>query len=82
MEVHFSPDVETKLKRVAAANGTDAEQLVKRSVDRMLADQARFIEGVHRGIAHADSGELIDHEEVRKRINEEKRHVIGIATSL
>ena len=70
MEVHFSPDVETRLKQVAAANGTDAEQLVKRTVDRMLADQARLIEGVQRGIAQADRGEVVEHDYVRKRIDQ------------
>jgi hypothetical protein len=32
MEVHFSPDVETRLRQVALANGKDAEQLVKDTV--------------------------------------------------
>jgi len=48
MEVHFSPDVETLLQQVASANGKDAEQLVKETVDRMLDNQARFIAGVQR----------------------------------
>jgi predicted transcriptional regulator len=61
MEVHFSPDVETRLRQVASANGKDAEQLVKDTVARMLDDQARFIAGVQRGIAQADRGELVEH---------------------
>jgi predicted transcriptional regulator len=40
MEVHFSPDVETRLQQVASANGKDAEQLVKDTVARMLENQA------------------------------------------
>jgi predicted transcriptional regulator len=36
MEVHFSPDVETRLRQLASANGKDAEQLVKDTVARML----------------------------------------------
>ena len=36
MEVHFSPDVETRLQQVAVANGKDAEQLVKETVARRL----------------------------------------------
>jgi hypothetical protein len=35
MEVHFSPDVETRLQQVASAGGKDAEQLVKDTVARM-----------------------------------------------
>jgi predicted transcriptional regulator len=69
MEVHFSPDVETRLQQVAFANGKDAEQLVKDTVTRMLENQARFIAGVQRGIEQADRGEFVDHQEVRNRID-------------
>jgi predicted transcriptional regulator len=69
MEVHFSPDIETRLQQVALANGKDAEQLVKDTIARMLESQARFVAGVERGIAAAARGELIDHEDVVKRIN-------------
>jgi len=69
MKVHFSPDVETQLQRVATANGKNAEQLVKETVDRMLENQARFIAGVHRGMEQSDRGELVDHQEVVNRVN-------------
>ena len=69
MEVHFSPDVERRLQQVALANGKDAEQLVKDTVARMLENQARFVAGVQKGIAQADRGELIDHNDVVTRIN-------------
>jgi predicted transcriptional regulator len=69
MEVHFSPDIETRLQQVASANGKDAEQLVKETVNRMLESQARFIAGVHRGIEQADSGDVVEHQEVRNRID-------------
>jgi predicted transcriptional regulator len=69
MEVHFPPDIETRLQQVALANGKDAEQLVKDTVVRMLENQARFVAGVEKGIAAADRGELIDHQDVVKRVN-------------
>jgi len=69
MEVHFSPDVETRLQQVALASGKDAEQLVKDTVARMLENQDRFVAGVQKGIAQADRGELIDHDDVVRRIN-------------
>jgi predicted transcriptional regulator len=68
MEVHFSPDIEVRLQQVASANGKNAEQLVKETVNRMLEEQARFIAGVHKGIEQADRGELVEHQEVRNRI--------------
>jgi predicted transcriptional regulator len=69
MEVHFSPDVETRLQQVASANGKDAEQLVKDTVARMLDNQARFITGVQTGIAQADRGEFVEHKDVLDRID-------------
>jgi predicted transcriptional regulator len=69
MEVHFSPDVETRLQQVASANGKDAEQLVKDTVVRMLESQARFIAGVQRGIEQADRGEFVEHKDVLNRID-------------
>jgi predicted transcriptional regulator len=70
MEVHFSPDVETRLQQVASANGKDAEQLVKDTVARMLENQARFIAGVQRGIEQADRGEFVEHKDVLNRIDQ------------
>jgi predicted transcriptional regulator len=69
MEVHFPPDVERRLHQAASANGKDAEQLVKDTVARMLENQARFIAGVQRGIAQADSGEFVEHKDVLNRID-------------
>jgi predicted transcriptional regulator len=69
MEVHFSPDVETRLQQVASANGKDAEQLVKDTVARMLENQARFIAGVQKGVQQADRGELVEHQDVLDRID-------------
>ena len=68
MEVHFSPHTEAKLKEFAARKGKDAAQVVEEAVSNMLQRQARFVEGVERGIASADRGDLVDHEEVVSRI--------------
>jgi predicted transcriptional regulator len=69
MEVHFSPDVETRLQQLAVASGKNAEQLVKDTVTRMLEDQASFIAGVKRGIEQADRGEFVEHKDVLDRID-------------
>jgi len=69
MEVHFSPDDETRLQQLAFANGKDAEQLVKDTVTRMLENQARSIAGVRRGIEQADGGEFVEHKDVLNRID-------------
>jgi len=69
MEVHFSPEMETRLQQLAVANGKDAEQLVKDTVARMLENQARFIAGVQKGIDQADRGEFVEHKDVLNRID-------------
>jgi predicted transcriptional regulator len=64
MEVHFTPEQEAQLFHIANHNGTDAEQLVRDAALRLLQDDARFREGVERGIAAAERGEFVEHEEV------------------
>ncbi len=68
MEVHFAPDTEAQLRELAASRGKEAAQVVEETVAHMLERQAQFVEGVDRGIAAAERGDLIDHEEVVKRI--------------
>lgn len=69
MEVHFSPDIETRLQQVALANGKAAEQMVKDAVTHMLEHQASFVAGVEKGLAAAQRGDLIEHAEVVRRID-------------
>jgi predicted transcriptional regulator len=69
MEVHFSPDIETRLQELASVQGKDAEQLVKDTVARMLENQVRFIAGVQKGIEQADRGEFVEHKDVLNRID-------------
>ena len=69
MEVQFEPDVQAQLNQFAASQGKAASQVVEETVTRMLQRQARFIEGVNRGIADADRNDLIDHAQVVERIN-------------
>ena len=64
MEVNFTPQIEARLKEFATRKGKDAAQVVEEAVSKMPERQARFVEGVRRGIASADRGDLIDHEEV------------------
>jgi predicted transcriptional regulator len=69
MEVHFTPDALAQLNQFAASQGKAAEQVVEETVARMLQRQAQFVEGVDRGIAAADRGDLLDHAEVVERID-------------
>jgi hypothetical protein len=40
MEVHFTPEQEAQLAQIATEAGTDAEQLVKRTVLRLLRTES------------------------------------------
>jgi len=70
MEVHFTPDTEARLKQFAALKGKNAAQVVAETVSSMLERRARFIEGVERGIAAADRGDLVEHDEVVSRLDQ------------
>jgi predicted transcriptional regulator len=64
VEVHFTPEQEAQLSHIANHGGTDAEQLVKDAALRLLQDDARFCEGVERGISAAERGDFVEHDQV------------------
>jgi predicted transcriptional regulator len=64
MEVHFTPEQEALLSKIASYAGTDVERLVKEAVLRLVEEDARFRAGVERGIAASERGEFVDHREV------------------
>ena len=68
MEVRLSPNQESALRRVAAATGRDPEALVQDAVDQLLDYDRWFRDQVQIGLAQADRGEFVTHEEVGERI--------------
>jgi predicted transcriptional regulator len=64
MEVQFTPEQEAQLSKIATHAGMDAQHIVKDAVLRLLEQDARFREGVERGIAAADRREFVEHVEV------------------
>ena len=70
MEVHFTPEQEAQLVRMAGAAGTYPEALVKKATLRLLEDELRFRAAVQEGIAQADRGEFIEEEEMDARFEE------------
>ncbi len=71
MEVHLNPEVQAKLSRMAAARGSDAERLAREAIERFVDYDEWFIGEVEKGIASADRGQSLSHEEVGARL--EKR---------
>lgn len=64
MELHFTPEQEAQLARIATKEGTDAERLVKEAALRLLEEDARFRTAVREGVAQADRGEFIEEEDM------------------
>jgi predicted transcriptional regulator len=73
MEVHFSPAKEARLREFAIRTGKDPEQVVEEAVDRLLDFEPRFLDAVEEGRGSARRGELLEHDEVVKRIEQTLR---------
>ena len=70
MEVHFTPEQEAKLAQIARVSGTGPEDLVKDAVERLLEEDTRFRAAVWEGVAQADSGQLIDEQDMDARFEQ------------
>ena len=68
MNVEFTAEQIERLSEIAAHAGTDLERLVKDAALSMIEEDTIFRDAVKRGIAEADRGELIEHDEVVARI--------------
>jgi predicted transcriptional regulator len=64
MEVHFTPEQESRLSQIATRAGIDPEQLVKDAALRLVEEDAQFRADVREGIAAANRGEFVEHDEV------------------
>jgi len=60
MEVHFNPDLQSRLTRVAADNASDADGYVQQLVESYLDHDTWFREKVRQGIAQLDRGERVE----------------------
>ena len=69
MELDFTPDIESKLARLAAQQGRDKKALVREAVERFVNYDEWFVREVDKGLAAADRGELIDHEAIGSLID-------------
>ena len=68
MEVRLDPDLQSKLSRIAAARGSDVEVLAREAIERFVDYDEWFIREVEKGLASADRGALLTHEQVGARL--------------
>jgi predicted transcriptional regulator len=70
MEVPLNPDLQAKLSRMAAQQGRATEALVVEALERMISYDEWFAGEVKKGIIAAEAGEMRDHEEIRRLIDQ------------
>ena len=68
VRVSLTAEQEAQLRQLATRTGKDAEQVVQETVTRMLDQEVRFVEAVKRGMASADRGDFVEHDEVIERV--------------
>ena len=69
MEVNLTPDLQAKLSRLAAERGRDTQALVQEAIERFVDYDEWFLREVEKGLAAADRGEFIEHEDISKLID-------------
>ena len=70
MEVNLAQHQEAQLNDLAAKTGRGTEELVQQAVARMLEYDVEFLKAVEVGRASARRGDLLEHDEVVKRIEQ------------
>jgi len=68
MEVPLSADMQSKLARLAAERGRDAEALAREAIERFVDHDEWFVKEVEKGLAQIARGEVLTHEEVGARL--------------
>jgi predicted transcriptional regulator len=67
MEVHLTPEQESRLAEIAAHEGKDKGQLVREAILSVLDRDADLLAILEKGLSQADRGEFIE-EEVDARV--------------
>ncbi len=70
MEVPLQPEKEAQLAQIAAQRGVKTGELAQQVLSRYLEDDSRFIEAVNLGLAAAERGVFVEHDEVGARIQQ------------
>jgi predicted transcriptional regulator len=68
MEVPLTPDLQSKLARMAVQQGRSTETLVVEAVERMVNYDEWFMREIESAIESANRGELVEHSDIEKLI--------------
>lgn len=69
MEVDFTPELQARIAKLAEDQGRKTEALVLEAVERLVDYDEWFAREVDKGLAAADRGEFVEHEDVGKLIS-------------
>lgn len=69
MEVRLKADLESKLTRLATERGQNVETFIEEVLLRRVDYDEWFSRQVDEGLAAAERGELIDHEDIVKLVH-------------
>jgi len=70
MEIRLQPDKEAQLAEIAAQRGLKADELAQQVLSHYLEDDTRFIEAVNLGLAAAERGDFVEHDEVGRKLKQ------------
>jgi predicted transcriptional regulator len=70
MEIQLAPDLQAKLTRLASESGRDTQALIQEAIERFVDYDEWFLREVDKGLAAADQGQLLEHEDIGKLIND------------
>ena len=70
MEIRLQPDKEAQLAQIAAQRGLKIDELAQQVLSHYLEDDTRFIEAVNLGLAAAERGDFVEHEDVGKKLKQ------------
>jgi predicted transcriptional regulator len=68
MEVHFTPELQAKLDRLAAENRRNADEYVQQLVENYVEHDAWFRQKVTASLDELNRGEFVTHEEMGVRL--------------
>jgi predicted transcriptional regulator len=70
MEIRLQPEKEAQLAEIAAQRGLNTDELAQQVLSHYLEDDSRFVEAVNIGLAAAERGEFVEHEQVGEKLRQ------------
>jgi predicted transcriptional regulator len=70
LDIRIPAELDERLARLAAAHGKSKSRLVREALAAFVVREEAFAASVAEGIAAVDAGDLIDHEQVMREVEE------------